>query len=249
MINTVFGTKLGSQRYFTRDGAFIPATKIKFFPLVITQIKSQDKDGYQAVQVGIGEGRLRRLNQPQQKCLKGAGIKQAPLYFREVRVDDGDVFKKGQEIKATEILKAGDLVKVTGYSKGKGFTGVMKRWGFAGGPRTHGQSDRPRSPGSIGQTTTPGRVFKGKKMAGHSGQARVTIKNLEVLAINDEDGFLLVSGLVPGFRGCFLQVKKIGRVKRVTDLLELGQALEIGENSQAEVEGKEISGKDEVLEK
>lgn len=222
MIKTVFGTKLDSTRQFTQRGEQIPVTAISLaFPVVI-QIKTPEKDGYSALQLGMIK-KHGRIKKAQIGHCKGAKLKEAPLSLRETKVVDATKFKLGQEINPAEIIKAGDLVKVTGISKGKGFTGVVKRWGFRGGPRTHGQSDRERAPGSIGQTTTPGRVFKGKKMPGRAGGERVSIKNLLVLALDEEKKSLLVKGLVPGVRGAFLTVEKTGEKKEFTPLLQEGE--------------------------
>lgn len=137
-------------------------------------------------------------------------------------------------------FETGDLVKVAGWSKGKGFTGVMKRWGFAGGPRTHGQSDRERAPGSIGQGTTPGRVHKGKKMAGRSGNQRTTIKNLTLLDINENEKAFLIKGLLPGGRNAPLIVFKEGKTKNFTPLLKKGEALAFIADAQAQIKEEKI---------
>jgi len=140
-------------------------------------------------------------------------------------------------VSVTELngFEAGDLIKVAGWSKGKGFTGVMKRWGFAGGPRTHGQSDRERAPGSIGQGTTPGRVHKGKKMAGRTGNQRTTIKNLTLLDINEKDKTFLIKGLLPGGRNASLIVFKAGKVKNFTPLLKEEEVLAFTPDAQAQI--------------
>ncbi len=182
MINAILGTKIDQTQKFTEDGKRIPVTKIKAGPCYVAQIKTVDKDGYNAVQLEFGKKK------------------------REVKVEKIPEYKKGDRISVGEVFKVGDKVKVTGWSKGKGFTGVVKRWGFKGGPRTHGQSDRERAPGSIGQTTTPGRVYKGKKMAGRAGWKRVAISGLTVTDI-DRD-ILEVKGLVPGPKNGLLIVQK-----------------------------------------
>lgn len=219
MLDTIFGTKVDVTQKFTEDGKRIPVTRIKTGPSYVIQIKDEDKEGYHAIQLGWGEKDLRKINQPIKGHLKGARLKKAPLYLSEVKLAKAAKFKVGDEIKPTDVLKPGDKVKVTGWSKGKGFTGVVKRWGFAGGPRTHGQSDRQRAPGSIGQTTTPGRVFKGKKMAGRSGGVKVTMAGLMVMGIDLNKGLLLVKGLVPGPRRGRLVIKKMGESKRFVPLL------------------------------
>lgn len=217
-MDTVFGTKIDVTQKFTEDGRRIPVTRIKAGPCYVAQIKHENKDGYNAIQIGWGEKDLRKINKPMKGHLKGAKLKQALCYLTEVRADKVNGFKVGNQIKPADVLKPGDKVKVTGWSKGKGFTGVVKRWGFAGGPKTHGQSDRQRAPGSIGQTTTPGRVFKGKKMAGRSGGAKVTISGLTVMIIDPSKDLLLVKGLVPGPRKGRLMIKKTGEDKRFVPL-------------------------------
>ncbi len=151
---TFFGIKLDTAQTFDDKGNRVVLTNIKAQPLTVTQLKNLDKDGYWAIKVAIN-------------AKKGAKSKQAPLYLREIRLNEKPSFKTGDKITLDQIFKTGDQVKVTGLSKGRGFAGVIKRWGFHGGPRTHGQSDRERAPGSIGQRTDPGRVWKGNKMPGH----------------------------------------------------------------------------------
>lgn len=194
----ILGIKVRSTQLFSEEGKRLPITEVKAGPCVVVQIKQDEKDGYKAVKVGIGEKKAR---------IKGA-TKKAPLFIKEIRTDDVSNFKVGSELKVNEIFKVGEEVKVTGWSKGKGFAGVVKRWHFKGGPRTHGQSDRERAPGSIGQTTTPGRVFKGKKMAGHMGLDRVTVKGLKIVAIDEKNSVLSVSGLLPGAPGGLLLITK-----------------------------------------
>lgn len=212
MINSIIGTKITQSQAFTTEGKLIPVTSILTGPCVVVNIKSEDKDGYNAVQLGLGARRIITVTKPQLGNLKKAGLeKNPPRFLREVRLSDlsnlGDL-KLGIEIKIEDVFAAGDTVQVTGISKGKGFQGVVKRHHFKGGPRTHGQSDRERAPGSIGSTTTPGRVYKGKRMAGRMGNDRVTIKNLKVIAVDGEKNILTISGLVPGGRNALLIIKK-----------------------------------------
>jgi len=208
MINTVFGRRESLTQVYTRKGRRVPAVWIKVASMVVNQVKSIKKDGYNASQLALNL--TGKTNSARKKIL------------REIRIGEDSVLKKGEELKIEQILRPGDLVKVTGISKGKGFAGVVKRWGFAGGPRTHGQSDRERAPGSIGQTTTPGRVWKGKKMAGRMGGGRVTIKNLEVLSVNPQENRILLKGLVPGGKKTLLQIEKIGEAKRFEGVLTEG---------------------------
>lgn len=185
MITTIWGTKQQQNQTWTPEGIRVPVTVIRAFPLSVNRVKTTQTDGYQAIQVGF-EGKKREI--------RGAG--------EEVKV--------GEVIEVTEVLKPGDLVKVTGKSRGKGFTGVVKRWGFAGGPKTHGQSDRLRAPGAIGQGTDPGRIHKGKKMAGRAGGQTVTVKNLKVIKV-EENGEVWVSGLVPGNKRGLVKLTKTSR--------------------------------------
>lgn len=191
-------------------GVRIPVTKVLAGPCVVTQVKKMDKDGYWAVQLGFGERKIKNITKPMQGHLRAViKDKKAPRFLVEVRSDEEPKFNVGDTINASDIFSAGDIVSITGTSKGKGFAGVVKRWHFAGGPRTHGQSDRERAPGSIGQTTTPGRVYKGKKMAGRMGGERVTVKGLHVISVNPETNEIEVSGPVPGTPKSLLIVRKI----------------------------------------
>lgn len=191
-------------------GTRVPVTFIAAGPCVVTQIKKETKDGYWAVQLGFGEKKIKNITKPLLGHLKGAiknGV--APRFLREVRLTEEPKFKVGDIITAADVLKEGDVVSVTGTSKGKGFAGVIKRWGFATGPRTHGQSDRRRAPGSIGQGTTPGRVHKGKKMPGRMGSQTVTIKNIRVISLNPEENEIALSGPIPGRSGSLVIIKKL----------------------------------------
>jgi len=200
MIRQVIGTKIDIGRKYDTDGNIMPVTKIKAGPLWVVGVRDTKKNGYSALQLGLGEKNLTKAKKPIQGYLKGAKLKKAPFWFIETKIDDKDTpqYKIGDAVKISDVFKPSDKVKVAGWSKGRGFTGVVKRWGFKGGPRTHGQSDRERAPGSIGQATTPGRVYKGKKMAGHSGNARVTISGLMIVAVSDEANIIEIKGLVPG---------------------------------------------------
>lgn len=192
MINTLLGEKIEQTQRFLQDGTRIPVTRIHVPNNAVTYIKTKDKDGYWAVQLGLGKNK------------------------REVRMLQDTLIKIGDKIAAKQVFKAGDVIDVIGISKGKGFAGVVKRHHFKGGPRTHGQSDRERAPGSIGQTTTPGRVYKGKRMAGRMGHERVTLKNLRIVEVLDD--LLLVKGLIPGSRHTLIMVKKVGEDKKFVPL-------------------------------
>jgi large subunit ribosomal protein L3 len=209
MLNTLLGSKAKMSQAFIK-GYRIPVTKVMAGPCVVTQVKKMDKDGYWAVQLGLGEKKIKNISKALQGHLKGAiKEKKAPRFLVEIRLEKEPEMNVGDIIKASDIFKSGDIIAVTGTSKGKGFAGGVKRWGFAGGPKTHGQSDRQRAPGSIGATTTPGRVLKGKHMAGRMGNERVTIKNLHVVSVDPEKNEILISGPVPGIPGNLLIIKKI----------------------------------------
>lgn len=215
MINAIVGTKIDQFQTFTPEGKRISATRLLVGPCWIVDVKTIDRDGYNAIQLGFGSRRVKTLTHPELGHLKKAGLeKNPPRFLREVRLDeqlsvDSGQLKPGTMIKVADVFKSDDLVQITGVSKGKGFQGVVKRHHFAGGPRTHGQSDRERAPGSIGQTTTPGRVYKGKRMAGRMGGEKVNIKNLKVVEVDSEKNLLIISGLVPGGRNSFLLIRKI----------------------------------------
>src|SRR5215211_8721653 len=194
MIQGMVGRKRGMTQIFDDSGLVHPVTVIECGPNVVTQIRTAEKDGYEAVQLGFGQSR--NLNKPERGHLKPSGYENLKE-LREVKADNVADFSVGQVIKA-DTFEAGELVDVTGTSKGRGFQGGVKRHGFKGGPKTHGQSDRHRAPGSIGASATPGRVFKGMRMAGHMGHERVTIQNLTVLRVDLERNLLLVQGSVPG---------------------------------------------------
>jgi len=200
------GKKIGMTQLFRENGETFAVTAIEAGPSLVTQVKSRDKDGYDAIQVGLLEKGLKesRLTAPQKGHLRDL---EPVRYLHEFRADDVGSVRRGDKVDVG-FLKAGDLVDITGFSKGRGFAGVVKRHHFAGGPKTHGQTDRHRAPGSIGSTTFPGRVLKGKRMAGHMGDSRVTVRNLEVVQVDPERNLLLVKGAVPGARGRLLFIEK-----------------------------------------
>jgi len=212
MLNAILGTKEQMAQTFLKDGRRIPVTIVKAGPCLVTKVKTVSQDGYLAIQVGLGE-RKRAPSNAVLGQLQKKGIKSIPRFLRELRIEQEDKVNVGDLITVDKLFKPGDLANVTGQSLGKGFTGVVKRWGFKGGPRTHGQSDRERAPGSIGQTTTPGRVYKGKKMAGRSGNATVTIRNLMIVKV-DPSGEIWLTGQVPGRRKGLLIIKKVGESKK-----------------------------------
>lgn len=205
MLEGVLGKKIGMTCIYS-DGHEIPVTLIKAGKCFVTQRKSADKDGYDAVQVGFMEKKPARTPGPMKGHFGKAGT--ACFYhLAEFGGEELEKYKPGQEISCAEIFKVGEFVDISGRSKGKGFQGVVKRWRFHGGPASHG-SMHGRTPGSIGQSSDPSRVFKGMKMAGHMGARNATIQNLKILAINEVEDIMLVKGSVPGPRGSLMVVKK-----------------------------------------
>ena len=201
----ILGRKQGMTRVFLEDGVVEPVSVVEAGPCVVTQVKTRQRHGYQAVQLGYEDAK--KLNEPEAGHLKRV----SPFrHLREFRVDDLGDAQMGQRINVG-IFQPGDMVDVIGISKGRGFAGTVKRHHFAGGPKTHGQSDRHRAPGSIGAGTTPGRVFKGTPMAGHMGYRRVTATNLKVVQVDTERNLLLVRGAVPGARNGMLVIKESRR--------------------------------------
>jgi large subunit ribosomal protein L3 len=195
------------SQIFTDNGRAEAVTAIEAGPCTVIQVKTKDKEKYNAIQLGFGEAK--RVNSPQRGHLSELGQFR---YLREFRVDDTEGIQVGDKVDVG-LFEVGDLVDVTGISKSKGFAGVVKRHHFAGGPKTHGQSDRHRHPGSIGASATPSRVFKGMRMAGHMGNDRVTARHLEVFQSDPERNLLLVKGAVPGDKDGLLLIKKSKKVK------------------------------------
>jgi len=189
--------------YYHEDGTAESVTAVEVGPCVVTQVKTEARDGYEAVQLGFGSAR--RLNSPEAGHQDRSGRRFTHL--QEFGVDDLSEFEVGQEIKA-DVFEVGEPIKVIGTSKGKGFSGVVRRWGFRGGPKTHGQSDRHRSPGSIGAGTSPGRVWPGQKMPGHYGVDRVTVKGLKIVATDPEKNVVLVRGPIPGANNGIVRIEK-----------------------------------------
>ncbi|MBI1863796.1 50S ribosomal protein L3 [Candidatus Woesebacteria bacterium] len=211
MINTILAEKGKMSQAFV-EGARTPVTKLKADPCVVTQIKTLDKDGYWAIQLGSGTKKIKNTTKPllgHFKKILQKDQKTAPHNLREVKLSEEPAFKVGDLLSASDVLKVGDFVAVTAVSKGKGFAGVVKRHHFAGGPKTHGQSDRLRAPGSIGQGTTPGRVYKGKRMAGRMGNVTITTKNLQIVKIDKSSNQLEIKGTIPGRVGTLVRITKI----------------------------------------
>lgn len=195
MINAIYGKKIGMTQEFAEDGTVIPVTVIQAEPNVITQVKTTDSDGYEAVQVGFGAIKPKHVNKPMQGEADKRGV--APTkYLREIRVEAAGEYNVGDEHKVDALADA-KKVDVTGTSKGKGFAGVMKRYGFRGGPGGHGAHFH-RAPGSVGQCATPSRVFKGLRLPGHMGCETVTVRNLDLVRIDEDQNLIVVKGAVPG---------------------------------------------------
>ena len=203
----LIGKKIGMSQLFDETGNVIPVTVVETGPCVVVQKKDVSKDGYNALQLGFGTQKNQRVNRP----LRGHMAKAEKGSFRvlrEFRVDDVSGYEVGQELKVADFVQPGDLVDVTGTSKGRGFAGVMKRWDFGGFSRTHGTHEYFRHGGSIGNRSYPGKVFKGKRMAGHWGNERVSIQNLRVVEVRADENLLLVKGAVPGANGGLVLVRR-----------------------------------------
>ncbi|GAB3211555.1 50S ribosomal protein L3 [Marinactinospora thermotolerans] len=204
-IKGVLGEKLGMTQVFDDSGKIVPVTVLKAGPCVVTRVRTPETDGYSAVQLGYGHINPRKVNKPLGDYLRKHELTPRRHYV-EVRTADASEYTLGQELTA-ETFEAGQLVDVTGKSKGKGFAGVMKRHGFRGLSATHGTQRKHRSPGSIGGCATPGRVFKGLRMAGRMGNVRKTVQNLTVFSVDAEKGLILVKGAVPGPNGGLVLVR------------------------------------------
>ena len=204
-MSCLLGKKLGMTRIFTDSGDTVAATVIEAGPCTVTQVKTIETDGYDAIQLGFGDKKEKLVNKPMAGHFKKANVAPKKI-LKEFRNFQGDV-KLGDTV-TVDTFASGESVKVTGLTKGKGFAGVVKRHGFGGGPKSHGQSDRLRAPGSIGQSAYPKRVFKGLRMAGRMGHNRVSIKNLKVLKVIPERNILIIEGGVPGARNTILEIQK-----------------------------------------
>ena len=204
MVTTILGRKLGMTQVWSDDDKLLPVTVIEAGPCVVTQVKTQKRDGYRAVQIGFGEVKANKVNKPMQGHFDKAGV-DAKKYLQEIRLAKDDAFKVGQAI-TVEAFAGIKSVSVTGTSKGKGFAGVMKRHNFKGGPGGHG-SHFHRAPGSVGQCATPSRVFKGLKLPGHMGSETITVRNLDIVKIDAEQNLLIVKGAVPGGKGALLTIR------------------------------------------
>ena len=203
----LIGKKVGMTSMYSEAGKNLPCTVLEVGPCVVTQVKTEDKDGYAAVQVGFGDRKENRTNKAMAGHFKKAGVhaRQELAEFQGFEQD----YNPGDEVKLEDVFQEGEFVSVVGTSKGRGFQGVVRRHGFGGvGQATHGQHNRMRAPGAIGAASTPARVYKGMRMAGQMGNTRVTIENLEVLKVMAEEGLLVVKGAVPGHKGATVIVRK-----------------------------------------
>ncbi|MBC2704810.1 50S ribosomal protein L3 [Desulfobacula sp.] len=206
MMSALLGKKIGMTNVFSSDGKLVPVTVVQVGPCVVTQLKTKETDGYNALQLGFDEKPVEKLNKPMAGHLKKAGDKGFRV-LREFRTDDLEDVEAGATI-GIDVFAVGDKVNISGISKGRGFQGTIKRHGFSRGPETHGSRNH-RKPGSIGNSAWPGKVFKGKKLPGHMGTNRETVKNLTIVDIKHEDNLLLVKGAVPGFKTGILEVHKV----------------------------------------
>lgn len=204
----LIGKKLGMTTIFAENGVAIPCTVLEVGPCYVVQVKTKEKDGYEALQLGFGLRKEKRTPKPLQGHFKKANVPFLRI-LQEFKGFDITKYKPGDEIRVEQIFSVGDLVKVTGRSKGKGFQGVVKRHGFGGGPKTHGQSDRHRAPGSVGSSSFPSHTFKGQRMAGHMGDEQVTVRNLEVVEVIPDANLLVVKGSVPGARNSYVKITKV----------------------------------------
>lgn len=205
-MNALIGKKIGMTNVFTSDGQLVPVTVVQAGPCIVTQVKTDKTDGYNALQLGFDEKKVEKLNKPMAGHLKKSGDK-AFRVLREFKIDDLEDINPGATV-SIDLFAVGDKVNISGISKGRGFQGTIKRHGFSRGPETHGSRNH-RKPGSIGNSAWPGRVFKGKKLPGHMGSDRNTVKNLTIVDIKHEDNLLLIKGAVPGFKTGILEVKKL----------------------------------------
>ncbi|MGE3073659.1 MAG: 50S ribosomal protein L3 [Dehalococcoidia bacterium] len=207
-INGLLGRKLGTTQVFDDKGRLRGVTAVEVGPCFVTDIRTTEKHGYSAAQIGFHDDK--RLNKPETGHLKAAGNLKL-RHLAEFKTD-GDL-ALGDQFGA-EVFETGEYVDVTSKSKGRGFQGGVRRHNFSGGPKTHGQSDRHRAPGSIGSGTTPGRVFKGTRMAGHMGDVRTTVRNLQVVSKNEEKNVIFVAGSVPGATGALVRIRKAKKVSK-----------------------------------
>ena len=210
MVNTILGRKIGMTQVWDEDDNVVPVTVIQAGPCTVSQVKTKATDGYDAVQIGFGDIKAKHVNKPMEGHFAAAGVE--PMrYLREVRVENGEEHSTGDVVTVADFADV-KAVDVTGTSKGKGFQGTIKRWNFHRGPMTHGSRNQ-RRPGSIGQCATPSRVLKGVRLPGHMGCERVTVRNLEVVGVDEELNLILVKGAVPGGKNGIVRVRMAGEGK------------------------------------
>ena len=214
-MNGLLGKKIGMTQIFGPDGTVVAVTVIQTGPCVVVQKKDAGRDGYGALQLGFGSRKPQRVNKADQGHFKKAG-KGSFEVLKEFRTDKAGEYELGQEIKAADLFKSGDFVDVAGVSKGHGFSGVIKRWSFAGFPGSPGTHEYFRHGGSIGNRSFPGRVFKGKRMAGHWGDERVSVQNLEIVEVRPEENLLLVKGSVPGAQRGVVVIRRAAKRRKKT---------------------------------
>ncbi|RMI17205.1 MAG: 50S ribosomal protein L3 [Calditrichaeota bacterium] len=206
MMNGLLGKKIGMTRIFDEQGNVVPVTVVQAGPCYVTQVRTVERDGYSAVQLGFEEKKEKNTPRPLLGLFKKANV--PPLrHLREFRIGEDEEYHPGDVVRV-DIFQPGDVVKVSGTSKGRGFAGVVKRHGFGGGPKTHGQSDRLRAPGSIGQSSFPSKVFKGTRMAGRMGNKRVTVTGLKIVKVDVDNNLLFVKGAIPGARNSLVEIRK-----------------------------------------
>ena len=243
-MQAIIGAKVSQTQRFLENGMRIPVTFVDVKDTKIIAHKTQEKDKYQAVQLGFGI--RKNSNKAMLGHVKGAKLEKAPKFLREISINGEEALPEiGSTVNPSEVLQPGDIVNVTGISKGKGYAGVVKRYGFRGGPKTHGQSDRHRAPGAIGQGTTPGRVYRGKRMAGRMSQDKVTLKNLKVIDITD-DGIVMIKGLVPGIINSLLYIEKVGEDKKFVPLYQEVKPEEQLEQMEVAAPVEEVKAEGEV---
>lgn len=212
MMIGLLGRKVGMTRVFTEDGASIPVSVVEIVPNRVSQIKDETRDGYNAIQLTGGVKKASRVNKPMTGHFAAAQVEAGDMMC-EFRVDSLEQYALGQVISVADVFSGGQKVDVSAHSKGKGFAGTVKRHNFRTQDATHGNSRSHRVPGSIGQNQTPGRVFKGKKMAGHMGNARVTTQSLELVRVDADRNLLLIKGAIPGAPGARVEVKPAVKIK------------------------------------
>lgn len=247
MLNTILGIKKEMSSGYDTRGRRVAITKVVVSPNFVTQVKTVEKDGYNAVQVAMGS--KKSVKSPQKGHFKKAGVAENLRFVKETRTGGDEGLTAGTEIAINKVLRKGDEVKVTGTEKGRGFQGGVRRHGFHGGPKTHGQSDRHRAPGSIGTGTTPGRVLKGKKMAGHMGAEKATTRGLEVIQVDSANNIVSIKGAVPGPYGGLVLITKTGVIKGYTpppeekedeeEVASDKEQMEAGDSSEVPEESKE----------